>query len=488
MKKLFLVLIIGVFLLTIPFLNFAQIQVFESEKSDTTSYTSSDSQDTIFIVYKDDNNMSTITLFADLNGIDSLNFEWFKYDRGLNVFKSFREIETAKTDTVFFGTTPGENMNDYEGGYRVNIYNEEKGIDTIFTMWLWYQDFFINTVSVYSSKCEELELVADTSFHDDFIYYDLSVEGSPIISLTNRANLEWTIDSESEADSESDKWYGVHPIFLAPVVPTTYTVYAKDLYGFVRERTINIDETKFDNRGYPYLRAAKAEFSGIHGVLTDGVNDKSSDTVTVEAPYGVWFFNDADNAEEFEWVFYKHKDWVNTDWDWDTTLYVTENFEPIDSIYYKYPRKDSTHTAGYDVKLSVWGPVYNSNGNMCRDTMYKVDFVIVTPTKFPRNKIELPNVFTPKATNNNYFYFLENSLPKSIKYFSVKIYNRWGNKVYDYEDNDGSWQQNGESEPGWNGTTRVGTKAKPGVYYYAILATGWNGHKFEVGGYVHIFY
>jgi flagellar hook assembly protein FlgD len=77
---------------------------------------------------------------------------------------------------------------------------------------------------------------------------------------------------------------------------------------------------------------------------------------------------------------------------------------------------------------------------------------------------------------------------KSIRYFSVKIYNRWGNKVYEYEDNTGKWQELGNDKPGWDGTTRVGTKAKPGVYYYAIVAEGWDGRDFKVSGYVHIFY
>ena len=482
MKKLFPVLIIGVILLAMPFANLAQIRVFESEKSDSTKYSNSSDQDTVFIVYKGEYYNNTITMFADLNNIDSLDFDWYKFNKAVNGFELFRQTDIAKTDTVFFGTIPGENMNNYEGCYRVNIHNLQKGIDTTFTIWLWYQGFFINSISIYSSTCDELVLVADTSFQDIFTYYDLSVDTLPALRLENKAIFTWTIDPIP--DSDSGRKYGVKPRFSAPFVPTTYTVYGTDLYGFVRERTININEIKMDNKGYPYLRAVNADFSGIHGVETN--NNKRSDTVIVEAPYGVWFFNESKNAKEFEWVFYNHEDWRTGIW--DTTLFTTENFEPIDSIYYQRPPRDTLYSAkGYDVKLTVTGPIYNNDNEVCSRTVRKENFVIVKPTKFPKDIVEMPNVFTPNATNNNYFYFLKSNLPKSIKYFSVKIYNRWGNKIYEYEDSDGSWQEPGESKPGWNGTTRVGTKAKAGVYYYAIIANGWNGEEFKVGGFVHIF-
>jgi flagellar hook assembly protein FlgD len=99
----------------------------------------------------------------------------------------------------------------------------------------------------------------------------------------------------------------------------------------------------------------------------------------------------------------------------------------------------------------------------------------------------LPNVFNPEngAEKNQTFFFKE-KLPVSVQYFSIKIYNRWGNKVYEFEDANGSWIDDGHE--GWDGQTRYGGKAKPGVYYYVILAKGWDNREFEVPGYVHIFW
>jgi len=197
------------------------------------------------------------------------------------------------------------------------------------------------------------------------------------------------------------------------------------------------------------------------------------------------------NAEKFEWVFYNHPDWITSDA--DSVLGIEDTFEPIDSIYYFHPKRTQLSPPGYDVKLTVWGIEYNDNGDRCMESMRKENFVLVDTTQFPAYYTSLPNVFTPFASTNNNFYFIKKDTDKekpvkSIQYFSIKIYNRWGNKIYEYEDNDGSWHEKGKDNPGWDGSTRVGTQAKTGVYYYTILAKGWDNREFEVGGFVHIFY
>lgn len=483
MKKQFLSLYIGVVFLLLPFANFAQIQVVESEISDSTQYSNGIHQDSIFIIYKGENNKSAITLIADLNDIDSLNYDWYTYDSASKSFKFEVSYDTVRNCTIAY-SDPGQDMNDFEGGYRLNIHNQQKGIDTTFTIWIWYQDFFINSISVYNSTCKEVELRADTSFQDLFVYYDLSEAEQGELSLDNNVIFSWISKPDEEKRS------GIRPRFTGPTVANTYTINAEDGYGYTRESSIVIDEDKFDSKGYPYLRAVDPLFSGIHGLEVSGENDKSDSIINVEAPYGVWFFNESKNAEEFEWVFYNHIDWM-TSLD-DTTLHISTFYEPMDSIYYKRPKRNQMSPEGYDVKLSVWGPVYNDDGDVCDDTLRKENFVIVDTTQFPNNYIELPNVFTPdEDTFNDNFWFVsdENATDKpvkSIQKFSIKIYSRWGNKVYEYEDEDGSWEKDGVK--GWDGTTRVGTKAKQGVYYYTILATGWDGRDFKVGGFVHIFY
>jgi len=466
----------------------AQIKVFEAERLDSTRYSNTSIQDSIFIIYKGENNKSTITLFANFNNIDSLNFEWSKFNKNKNDFDTpFRIVSSKRADTIFYGTKPGEDMNDYENGYKVHIYNNKK-IDTTFTVWVWYQDFFINSITITSSSCKKIELFADTTFQDTFIYYDLSTPNKIPVKIANKVDIKWVMDPQTNVDTG----YRAKVSLPAPVEPTTYLAFGIDYYGYNRVRSIHIDETKLDNKGYPILRAVKSDFSAIHGIESEN-NKPSNDTaINIEAPHGVMFFNESKNGNLFEWVFYNHIDW-RKDYS-DTTLLISDNFEPLDSIYYQHPVKHSdfqTSPEGYDVKLSIWGPEYNNYGERCLDTMRKVNFIIVDTTQFPNHYLQLPNVFTPNSANNNYFYFMktgDEAPVKSIKYFSIKIYNRWGNKIYEYEDNTGNWQERGKDKPGWDGTTRVGTKAKPGVYYYAITAEGWDGRSFKVGGYVHIFY
>ena len=61
MRNTFSIIIILLFIFTIPFVGLSQIKVFESEISDSTNYDNG-INDTIFIVYKGENNKSTIKI------------------------------------------------------------------------------------------------------------------------------------------------------------------------------------------------------------------------------------------------------------------------------------------------------------------------------------------------------------------------------------------------------------------------------------------
>lgn len=468
----------------------AQIQVFESERSDSTRYSNTLIQDSIFIVYKGQNNRSTITLFADYNGVDSLNFEWYKFNNESKNFVFLTNTEWAKTDTLIFDS-PNLLMDTVAGGYRVRVHNEAKGIDTTFTAWVWYQSFSIRVINIVSSTCDRLSLEADYDFDVNYEYYDLSVSAMDELQLTNAVKFEWTIDPGTEQDNRT----GARPEFDAPFESTLYNLVATDNYNFVREKVLNIDESTTDRFDFPIMIATMASYKGFNGKDTVEFSDgEEIAQINVEAPHGVWFSNLSENGVSFEWAFYNHIDWRSSI---DDTLLVDviNLFEPGDSIYYQRPKRKFESPDGYDVRLTSWGPEYNDFGERCWDTA-RAEFVIVDSTQFPKTFEQLPNVFTPNGDgNNDWFYFSQSKESdekpvKSIKYFSIKIYNRWGNKVYDYEDDDGSWHESGKDQPGWDGTTRAGTKVRPGVYYYAIIAEGWNGAEFQenLGGYVHVFY
>ena len=82
-------------------------------------------------------------------------------------------------------------------------------------------------------------------------------------------------------------------------------------------------------------------------------------------------------------------------------------------------------------------------------------------------QIEVPTLFTPNGDGINDEFEIV-GLADAYPNFEMKIYNRWGNIVYDYKNN-------GKSSPAWwngfssgrmtiNGTNKVPT----GTYYYVI--------------------
>jgi hypothetical protein len=452
----------------------AQIKVVNANTSTPTNYKNGSilGTDSIFVIYSPDANgyeiEASMQAYYSPEGIN--NFTWYRFNATTDLFDS---IFTETSVTISNFTT------DKQGGYQVRVYNNELTVDTLFHAWLFIELFQIEGILITSSTCETMTLNADTNFNAVFTYYDL-VDFTPLV-FTNAVQFAWALDPDYTTLTANAK-----PTFEAPVEPVSFTLTMSDVLKFQRKYLLNIDEETTNKFNDKLLIAVKADFKGQSANETEPADT----TVHPEAPHGVVFFNETKNGDEFEWYFYNHPRWMADEG--DTLLTTSSLFEPLDSIYYLHPARKEDIKIGYDVALYAWGPVYNEAEDRCLDTLRKPDFVIVDTTQFPNTYTSLPNVFTPNNGDelNNTFYYMkgdaEANLPvKSISYFSIKIYNRWGNKVYDYEDSDGSWTEDGVQ--GWDGRTRFGGMARPGVYYYVILAEGWDGRSFKVPGYVHVF-
>lgn len=90
----------------------------------------------------------------------------------------------------------------------------------------------------------------------------------------------------------------------------------------------------------------------------------------------------------------------------------------------------------------------------------------------PELRFFIPNAFTPDGNNLN-----EGFAPKGIYYFSyhMKIYNRWGEKVFEGTTCNNTW------EGFYNGI-----KAMSGVYAYSIEAVDYAGKVYNFAGTVHL--
>lgn len=133
------------------------------------------------------------------------------------------------------------------------------------------------------------------------------------------------------------------------------------------------------------------------------------------------------------------------------------NWEIFKNKQLLIPRKEKNHRytfteAGeYEVKLIV------SNSALCKDSSS-------ISISISESSLLVPNVFTPNGDGQNDQFRVAY---KSIISFDAWVYNRWGRKVFYWND----------PQKGWDGNIN-GKKATPGPYFYVIKATGSDGVKY----------
>ena len=82
--------------------------------------------------------------------------------------------------------------------------------------------------------------------------------------------------------------------------------------------------------------------------------------------------------------------------------------------------------------------------------------------------LEMPNAFSPNGDGVNDIYKAKDT-HKSIVSFKAYIFNRWGQKLYEWSDING----------GWDGTFH-GSPVKAGVYYVLVKAKGADGREYNI--------
>jgi len=107
--------------------------------------------------------------------------------------------------------------------------------------------------------------------------------------------------------------------------------------------------------------------------------------------------------------------------------------------------------------------VNSGNPDFCTDT-FKLSIEVNTPSL-----LVVPNVFTPNGDNYNDEFLMEN---QGIETFHCVIYNRWGNKIYEWND----------ISKGWDGKTEAGKTSNDEVYYYILYAKGYDKVEYDLHG------
>ena len=84
------------------------------------------------------------------------------------------------------------------------------------------------------------------------------------------------------------------------------------------------------------------------------------------------------------------------------------------------------------------------------------------------SKLEMPNAFSPNGDDKNPIYRAKPTY-QSIVEFHAYIFNRWGQKLYEWDDPAG----------GWDGTFN-GHPVAQGVYFVVVRAKGADGHTYNI--------
>ena len=96
-----------------------------------------------------------------------------------------------------------------------------------------------------------------------------------------------------------------------------------------------------------------------------------------------------------------------------------------------------------------------------------LDSVIIVVV-IPASKLEFPNAFSPNGDGHNETYRAKDGY-KGIVSFHATIINRWGQKLYEWDDPAG----------GWDGTFK-GKPVRDGVYFVIVNAKGSDGINYKI--------
>lgn len=137
------------------------------------------------------------------------------------------------------------------------------------------------------------------------------------------------------------------------------------------------------------------------------------------------------------------------------------NFGDGNSSTSQNPANTYTLSGTYTVALIV-------SSGLCVDTAYAV--IIVEDGL----NLEIPNVFTPNGDGSNDLFTIKSSGVKSI---DLQIFNRWGEKLYEFSGD----------KAAWDGKVQSGALVPAGTYFYFVKATGFDQKEIEKHGTLNLF-
>lgn len=152
---------------------------------------------------------------------------------------------------------------------------------------------------------------------------------------------------------------------------------------------------------------------------------------------------------------------ANYEWrftiDGENTPYLTRYEENTEYTF----TKAGTHN------IVVYATFINGNDTIAYTQEYWDEIGPMRVT-ISESKLEMPNAFSPNGDGINDIYKAKDGY-QSIIEFHAYIFNRWGQKLYEWDDPAG----------GWDGKYN-GKDVKQGVYFVLVKAKGADGRTFNI--------
>lgn len=182
-------------------------------------------------------------------------------------------------------------------------------------------------------------------------------------------------------------------------------------------------------------------------------NDDGFDQVTrmiesAQAPLPVTFRANPSEMEDFspsyEWHFRK----------------TSKGEAPTRELFVRYEEETQytfTESGSYEIVLKT---KLNHNGN-------ELDSILIS-VSIDESKLDFPNAFSPNGDGLNDTYHAKKGWRSIVKFHAI-IVNRWGQKLYEWDDPAGEWDG-----------TYNGHPVKDGVYFVQVIAKGADGKDYHI--------
>lgn len=186
--------------------------------------------------------------------------------------------------------------------------------------------------------------------------------------------------------------------------------------------------------------------------FTTDEGEETGTSYSGSAPLTVVFYANAENVgmytPHYEWRFTKEG---------ETQPYLVRYEEET----------EYTFTEAGSHRIVLYATFINGNDTVAYTKDYWQDAQPIT-IQISESKLEMPNAFSPNGDGINDIYRAKNNY-QSIVEFDAYIFNRWGQKIYEWHDPAG----------GWDGKFN-GKDVKQGVYFVLVKAKGADGRKYNI--------